>query len=1081
LPVTYTYHQSDWENHRIIQRGREEPHASLIPFEDEESALRGERGDCPWFMPLNGTWRFCYSDSPESSPVEFYAESFDDTEWDRIPVPSNWQILGYGRPHYTNVVYPFPVDPPRVPDENPTGCYRNEFTVPESWKNHEVLLVFQGVDSAFDVWVNGRPVGYSQGSRLASEFDITSHILRGKNLLAVRVYQWSDGSYLEDQDMWWLSGIFREVYLLAPPPVHIRDFSVQTELTGDRTDALLRVGARLESYSGAKKGDYRVALKLMDSDDAPVLSEAATAAVRLDPQSDTHLEISSRITEPHLWTAETPYLYTLLLCLSDSRGKLFEVIPWRVGFRRVEIEDGVLLVNGAPVKLKGVNRHDHHPDSGKAVPYEAMVQDVLLMKRHNINTVRTSHYPNDPRFYDLCDLYGLYVIEETDLECHGMQQTGDWSRLSNDPEWEDAYVDRMVRMVQRDKNHPCVIIWSLGNESGFGRNHTKMAEAARRIDPTRPIHYEGDFNLEISDIFSVMYPEVEKVEKVGEGSEPVPIRRPRADLVLSPQRYKNKPFLMCEYAHAMGNGPGNIKEYWDLIYRYRRIAGGCIWDWIDQGIRKRTEDGREYFAYGGDFGDEPNDRNFLINGLVFPDRTPSPGLIEYKKVIEPVLVEPVDLSRAQVRLTNRYDFLDLTHLSIYWSIQTNSSRAEVRALQSGVLPAPNIAAGQDGVVTLPYSLPKGRRYSSELWLNLRFLLVEDTPWAPAGHEVAWAQFQLPVEVQATAKTKITTMPRLRLEQAESAAVIHGEGFRIGFDRRSARIDVWDFQGIRLVNEGPRLNFWRAPTDNDVHAAVNWRAAGLDRLQHRIDSLSFQQKGETVIAVEVKSRIAPPMFDRAFESTYLYTVYGSGDVTLQLNVVPKGPFPDTIPRIGLEMSLPPEMDRVRWYGRGPGECYIDSREANRVGVYTCVVDDLYVPYVYPQENGNRTEVRWVSLTNPQGTGLLVVGMSQAGAVGTPAAGAREHGWAAALLNFSAHRFTTRDLEQARHTCDLIPREEIVLHLDHRHNGLGSASCGPGPLPRYLLHPKECSFAVRFRPFSTDSHCPQLLAGTEPEPV
>ncbi len=1053
MPISYIYHQSDWENQEVLQRGREQAHASYVPFADSETAIDGERTDSPWFSLLNGEWKFQLFPNPESVPEDFNAESFNDSDWDRIPVPSSWQMHGYGKPHYTNVVYPFPVDPPRVPDHNPTGCYRREFSLPDTWKERKVLLVFQGVDSAFHLSLNGKAVGYSQGSRLPSEFDVTPHLRQGQNLLTVTVYQWSDGSYLEDQDMWWLSGIFRDVYLLAVPQVRIRDFTVTTELLskGSREpnpDARITIRTEVADGYGGIGGSHSLEVRLVDAGRNEVAKKNGTLDFGSGGQAS--LELECAIKEPQLWTAETPYLYTLLISLLDSKGDLLEVIPWRAGIRQVEIAGGLLLVNGRPVKLKGVNRHDHHPDLGKAVPYSAMLEDVLLMKRHNINTVRTSHYPNDPRFYDLCDTYGLYVIDETDLECHGMRTIGDWNRLSDNPTWEAAYMDRMVRMVQRDKNHACIIMWSLGNESGFGVNHKKMAEDARRIDPTRPIHYERDFNLETSDVFSVMYPMVDLVEKVAEGKEPVNIRRPEPNLSLAPERYTAKPFFMCEYAHAMGNGPGNIKEYWDLIYRHPRLIGGCIWDWIDQGIRKRSKEGKEYFAYGGDFGDEPNDGNFLINGLIFPDRKPSPGLIEYKKVIEPVHVEAVDLEKGIFRLTNRYDFLSLRHLTVYWAIQGPGLRGEWDSLLSGSLAAPDLPAGESDEITLPHSLPaldKKRRPHTDLWLTMGFLLNEERSWASAGHEVAWAQFELKASKQAPARSaKRSSLPPITAQESGNRLILRGLDFEVGFDKRSGRIESWRYHDLQLLCHGPQLNFWRAPTDNDKRAAEEeWKPSGIDVLQHRIDSVSVQEPSDSTIQVVVESRIAPPVLDWAFECTYRYLFSGSGDLTLEIEVRPKGKLPDTIPRIGLEMTLPPQFDRVQWYGRGPGESYIDSKTSQRIGVYRCSVDDLYVPYVYPQENGNRTDVRWVSFSNSQGTGFIAGGMP--------------------LLNFSAHRFSTRDLEEARHTCDLSPRDEIVVHLDYRHNGLGSASCGPPPLEPYLLHPEECAFSIRLQAVSS----------------
>ena len=1033
---------NDWENPKIFQRNRVPARASFVPYPDEESALSGERGRSPWFRLLNGNWKFVYAESPALAPEGFFIEyfpedflmgSFDathwnDAQWDDIPVPCNWQVLGYGRPHYTNVQYPFPVDPPRVPTENPTGSYRRKFFIPDNWDDRQVFLRFEGVDSAFYVWVNGHQVGYSQGSRVPAEFDITSYIRDGVNTLAVRVFQWSDGSYLEDQDMWWLSGIFRDVYLIATPPVHVFDFRVRTELDAEYHDAVLRVRTVLRNYDERAVDHYRIEIRLLDADLRPVLEHPISSNVSVNGESRTTLDLETPVANPKKWSAERPYLYSLLITLKDDQGQVVEVETCKVGFRSAELKDGNLLVNGVPIMIKGVNRHDHHPDLGKAVSLDSMIQDILLMKRHNVNAVRTSHYPNDPRFYDLCDFYGMYVLDEADLECHGFNTIGDWNRTSDDPEWEDAYVDRMVRMVERDKNHPSVIIWSLGNESGFGRNHEAMAKWVRQADPTRLLHYEGDRKQKVADIVGPMYTSVDGIIELGEDGD------------------AEKPVILCEYAHAMGNGPGGLKEYWEAFYKYKRLQGGFVWDWIDQGLRQVTADGKEWFAYGGDFGDEPNDKNFLINGLIFPDRKPSPGLVEYKKVLEPVEVEPVDLTQGKVKITNRYDFVSLGHLFVSWDLM-----ADGEILQSGTIPTPDIAAGESETVTIPYVTPAVIAPGAEYWLNISFTLANNTNWSPRGHEVAWAQFQLPLEAPSRPAVRADQMSPINYADSDNTIQVIGANFEIIFDGVYGIIACWRHEGVKILNSGPRLNFWRAPIDNDKHVERAWRKAGLHKLTHRVDAVECSGLSDKMVRIKVRSRIAPPVLDLGFECEYVYTIYGSGDVILEAHGVPKGTIP-ILPRIGLQMTLPGELDRVSWYGRGPGECYVDSKQANRVGVYSCRVDDLYVPYVYPQENGNHTDVRWVSLVNTRGMGLMAVMPN---------------------LNFSAHRFTTQDIEAAQHTCDLIPRDEITLNLDYRHHGLGSASCGPGVLPQYELHPHEFDFAIRLKPFSIDRISPMSL--------
>ncbi|MEI7832937.1 MAG: glycoside hydrolase family 2 TIM barrel-domain containing protein, partial [bacterium] len=896
----------DWENPQVTHRNRLPGRAYTFPYPDVATALSGECGASAWFLSLNGQWKFHFAPSPAEAPEGFYAGDYPDGAWDELVVPGCWQMHGYGHPHYTNFQYPFPVDPPRVPTENPTGSYRREFLLPEAWEMQSVRLRFEGVDSAFYVWVNGQQVGFSKGSRIPAEFDITEFLLPGSNSLAVQVYQWSDGSYVEDQDMWWLSGIFRDVYLLAIPAVHVNDVTVRTTFDAAYRDATLSVSVEIQQRDA---GEYRLQARLLDADQRAVAEQTV-------PVSGAGISLTLPVAAPKAWTAETPNLYTLLVSLLDNRGEMLETTPVRVGFRQIEIKDGVLCVNGAPIKFKGVNRHEHHPDLGRTIQLETMVQDILLMKRHNINGVRTSHYPDDPRWYDLCDEYGIYLIDECDLETHGFCLIKDWhGNPAFEPAWESACVDRMERMVLRDKNHPSVIFWSLGNEANFGINHKKMAARTRELDPTRPIHYEGDRFAETTDIFSTMYSDVNYITNVGKGDvEKVWDAEKCPDMT----RLTKIPFVLCEYAHAMGNGHGGLKEYWETIYTYPRLSGGFIWEWIDHGIRKHTADGTEYFGYGGDFGDEPNDGNFICDGLVFPDRIPSPGLIEYKKIIEPVNVEAVDLAKGVVTLINRYDFRTLDGLVLGWSIS-----ADGKVLQSGAVTLPKLAAHASALLTLPYSLPIPTPGTTYL-LTLSFTLKHDELWANSGFEVAWAQFTLPVSAPAPVKA-LCTMPAIKVTESTTAITVTGADFALTFDRVRAIITGWQSQGQELLLAGPQLNFWRAITDNDRIWEKSWRDAGLYRLQHRVDSIecALLANGKAV-RVQANVRIAPPVADRAFLCTYTYTIYGSGDLLLEVTGTPQGIWPETLPRIGLQMTLPLSLRRVAWDGRGPGESYVDTK-------------------------------------------------------------------------------------------------------------------------------------------------------------
>ncbi|MEK3724104.1 glycoside hydrolase family 2 TIM barrel-domain containing protein [Paenibacillus sp. FSL H8-0034] len=1041
---------NDWENHRLLHRNRLPARAAFIPFGDDESALCCERELSPNYVPLNGTWKFNYAPTPAHAPSSFHLEAFDASSWDDLSVPSCWQMHGYGRPHYSNVVYPFPVVPPLVPTDNPTGSYRREFTVPADWSEQCITLHFEGVDSAFFIWVNGREAGFSKGSRMPAQFDITDLVHEGTNVLAVRVMQWSDGSYIEDQDMWWLSGIFRDVYLTAAPQTHLYDYSVRTLLNADYRDATLDVKLRLRSVNAAAQA-VRVELQLLDAYGGPVEGGSAEKTITGCALTQDHSAVLTLpVVNPRKWSAEDPYLYKLLIRVI---GDTTQVTAARVGFRCVELKDGLLLVNGTPIMFKGVNRHDHHPDLGRTVPLEWMRKDVLLMKRHHINAVRTSHYPNDPRFYDLCDEYGLYVIDEADLECHGFHRTDNSNQLSDDPEWEAAYIDRIERMIERDKNHPSIILWSLGNESYYGCNHAAMYRWAKEHDPTRLVHYAEDREAVTADVFSTMYNRIWQLHELGQ----------REDL--------GKPHIICEYAHAMGNGPGGLKEYWDVFYTYKRLQGGFVWEWVDQGIRQRTADGVEFFAYGGDFDDHPNDMNFIIDGLVNPDRVPSPGLLELKKVIEPVVIEALDLQAGQLKLTNRYDFLHkLDHLHLVWNVM-----ADGKVLCSGKCELPDIAPGCTGTLNINYALPSRLQPATDYWLNVSLLLAADTAWATSGFEVAWAQFEFPNKSEHSPNLELFAFAPLSVTENGVMLEVRGGDFELLFDRVYGVISGWRHAGVRLLEEGPRLDLWRAPTDNDMRpigdwrtsiendrrATVVWKNCGLHWLQHRVMSVDWSSNGSgTVVTVTCRVRVAPPILKWSVDTLYTYTIYANGDVTIDVNGMIEGSgAPETLPRIGLRLALTNDCDRAEWYGRGPGEAYADSKQAVKFGVYRKTVHELFTEYIVPQENGNRTDTRWLALTNEQGAGLLATGSPQ--------------------FEFTARRYTSEDLEKAKHTYELKERDRVFLHLDLAQNGIGSASCGPGVLPQYLLKAEGFHFQVRLTPMTSGSGSPAQLAKRVPK--
>jgi beta-galactosidase len=954
---------------------------SLQPAQHVRPARSWLRSDARR-LSLSGAWSFRLSPRADAD-TDFVSDGYAETGWSQLAVPSHWQLEAHGKPAYTNKLYPFPVDPPRVPDDNPTGDYRRVFGVPDDWPDTPIVLRFEGVDSCARVWLNGEELGVTSGSRLPSEFDVTSAVRRdGDNLLAVRVHQWSSGSYLEDQDMWWLSGIFREVTLLSRPVGGIDDLFVHADYDHATGTGTLRV-------------------------DASAAARVTVPELGLDFATDELVEVGS--VQP--WSAELPQLYDATVANAG------ETVRLRIGFRRAAIVDDVFTVNGRRVLFQGVNRHEFDPDTGRAVSDEVMLADVLLMKQHNINAVRTSHYPPHPHFLELCDEYGLYVIDECDLETHGFGE-GDVLVANNpaeDPRWEDALVDRMRRMVERDKNHPSIVMWSLGNESGSGRNLGAMARWARDRDPARPLHYERDWTARDVDVYSRMYTTHADVELIGRQEE-APLDDPQLDA-----RRRRMPFILCEYAHAMGNGPGGLAEYQQLFETYPRCQGGFVWEWIDHGLRTRSAEGVEFFAYGGDFGEPLHDGNFVADGLVFPDRTPSPGLLEFKKVIEPVRLLAHGTSELSVE--NRFEVRDLSHLRFGWVLEEDGL-----GVADGGLDVPATAPGKTSVVSLP-ALPST---TGETWLTVRAVLADDASWAPAGHEVAWGQFPVIAPAAAVASPAVvqgeTTDRDLRLGSA--IFTLNGELIRLG----------------ELEVSTPLLDVWRAPIDNDRAFArepqeVLWRKIGLHRMQHRLDEVNVE--GDDIV---VRSRVAPAATTLGLRVTYRWSARDDG-LLLRVDVTPEGDWPCRLPRLGVQMSLPAVLDRVEWLGQGPGEAYPDSALAARVGRHARTIEQWQTPYVFPQENGHRAGVRWARLTGDGGAGLLVEGQPTVG--------------------LTVRRWTTADLDVARHTSDLTPTDHVWLNIDAAQHGLGTSLCGPGALPRYRLDVEPTSFAVVLRPLAIGS--------------
>lgn len=998
-------------------------------------------------MSLDGTWKFALSPSPTETPAGFAGAELDDHAWADMPVPSFWQLWGddrmncpFGRPWYTNVIYPFPLDPPHVPSENPTGCYRRTFELPADWAGQRVFVRFEGVDGCMNVYINGEEVGLSKGSRLPAEFEITDCLEPGRNTIAVRVIQWSDATYLEDQDMWWLSGIFRSVKLVARPRTFVDDIFIRTLFDDALVDADLKIDLRIDNPT---PGCF-VKCTLLDP--------AGRSIWESQPiEAQGAMSMSHRVSAPAKWADESPTLYRLVVELLDAEGRVLEAIGQRVGFRDVRIVDGQIRVNGTKLMIRGVNRHEHHPRFGRAVPMETSRLDVELMKRHNINAVRTSHYPPDPRFLDLCDEVGLWVLDECDLETHGAWTYGQGFDSDKNPmqqaAYRDACVDRMERMVHRDKNHACVFMWSLGNESALGPNHDAMKEAARAIDPTRAIHYETDRELRVSDVFSTMYMSVENMHKVGRGVEAIQ----HYGHTLEPSKYASMPYFQCEYAHAMGNGPGGLSEYWQAFEAYPRIHGGFVWEWVDHAI---WDPARGQWCYGGDFGEYPHDGNFVVDGLINPDRIPSPGLIELKKCIQPVLFERID--EATIRVTNRHLFSTLSHLSFNWNLRIDG---EIRA--TGQLQVPTLKAGESTTIAQPIDLAikamRGLDVSEahEAHVDVRAVLAEDRAWAKAGHEVAFEQFELTLPVKANqASTKESSIQasansqigaRIGIVPATAGVELIAGRERLRFNLARGFLDGWTSDGQTLIERGPRLQFYRAPIDNDRNYAPGWRSNHLHRLQERLVSVSplpREMSSSDGVELNIDTRIAPPVFAWGFACTYTYRFESDGKLVLRLRGEPCGTWPDIyLPRIGVRLALPVGLDRVRWFGLGPGENYADSRMAARVGVWESCVDAMHGDYIKPQENGARFGTRWASFTDARGRGLRVSAIDQRGRFG-----------------FGISRYSTETLAETGHNTHLKPDGRLHLNIDHVQLGLGSNSCGPGPLPPYELKARPFDFSI-----------------------
>jgi len=1036
LPMLFVDGVKSWEQPELTTLNTAPPHALMLPFPDGDAAS-GDPAHSPWVHSLTGAWAFKLLPRPEAATEAALASD----GWATIQVPGNWTMQGFDIPHYTNVVMPFPQMPPHVPAANPTGLYRRPFDVPVSWRGRRVVLHIAGCEGACYVYVNGQPVGLHKDARTPAEYDVSGVVRLGApNELVAVVPRWSDASFVEDQDHWWQAGLQRDVFLYATDTLYLADLSAHGALTDDRRAGILRVRGTLDTV-GDTPTRCRVDAQLYDAEGAPLFAEplSATYTPHVDPWGVRRfvrptLTLEGRVEAPWLWSAETPYLYTLVVTVYGPSGP--ESVSCRVGFRSVVVRDRQLLVNGRPVLIKGVNRHDHDETTGTAVSRASMEADIRLMKSVNINAVRTSHYPNDPYWLDLCDRYGLYVIDEANVESHAFSD-----EICRDPRYMRAFVERVGNMVARDKNHPSVIAWSLGNESGYGPNHDAAAGYARGLDPTRPLHYEGAIagrtredwagGRAVTDIICPMYPTIASI-----------VAWAQADTDDA------RPMILCEYSHAMGNSNGSLADYWAAFEQCRGLQGGFIWEWVDQGIRQTDAAGQPYWAYGGDFGDAPNDANFVCDGLVWPDRTPHPALYEYKYLIQPVRVALVDAARGVLRLVNRQDFRGLEWLRGTWELTVDGATA-----RTGTLPELQAGPGEAQTITLDLDVPAD--VPGERFLTVHLSQREATPWAPAGYEVAWDQLALPSGDRPLA-SGVVPAASVEVEDRPDRIVLQAGGVRAEFDRDAGVLTAFGAGSENLLRRGPLLNVWRAAIDNDGlklrddawnagRPLARWRALGLTGVVPELRRIQVTAQSAEAVTVEIVHAASGRGQWDDIMHIHRYTMRASGELRVD-NVVRLGEGITDIPRVGVGLVLDARLEQLAWFGRGPWDNYSDRKASATVGRWRSTVSAQYVPYIMPQEHGHKCDVRRLTLSDAQGRGLEVAGHP--------------------TVEFSALHLSDDDLFQATHTIDLTPRPEIFLNIDGAHRGLGTLSCGPDTLDRYRLRERAYRFAFSLRATTGD---------------
>lgn len=1022
--ITLHSEKAPWQDPLVNSINREPMGAHFIPYINESSALSQSKlpiskrfevnHSIERRVSLNGTWKFLYSKNVEQVPSTFYKEGFNTRKWSNITVPGSWELQGFDAPIYTDVPYTFPANPPHVPtDYNPVGCYIREFTVPDNWNEMDIFLNFEGVESAFYCWVNGEFAGYSEDSRLPAHFNISSLIKKGKNKLALQVFRYSDGSYLEAQDYWKYSGIERDVFLYARPKSRVKDFKLTADLVNSYLDGDLKLDIKLNNPNLGDKIEVKViksGINLFEN--SRVISST----------NDTLFSIQREFVGVDAWSAESPNLYQLVVNTYNKEGKSLESFVHPFGFRTIELKNGMQLINGVAILFKGVNRHEHDQHTGRTLSLESMIKDIELMKQFNINSVRTCHYPNYPEWYALCDYYGLYIVDEANIESHGMSHHKD-KTLANYPEWEQAFRERMSRMVLRDRNFTSIVTWSLGNESGYGKHFETIYDWTKAFDPTRPVQYEGGGYEGKSDIFCPMYARIWALRR-------------------HVNQRDARPMILCEYAHAMGNSVGNLQDYWDLIYKYDQLQGGFIWDWVDQTFAIKDPNNRPIWAYGGDMGyvGVANDSNFCANGLVAADRTLHPHIWEVKKVYQYIHFEPLAFTTNQIKVSNWHDFINLNKFNLHWSIEVDGKK-----IQQGVMDFPDISARNSGIITLPFT--NFNHNNREHFLLLEARKKDGDELLTAGHIVAMEQWQLPTpNPQERVLESITG--KLESERNSEKVTIKGERFSISFYNSNGEISDLIYNGKNLILEGLQPNFWRALTDNDIAnrhltRCATWKNGGRDAELNSID-MEISDDGKLAI---VKSRYT--MIEQESNLEINYSIRPNGTIKVEMRFTPGSKALPEMPRFGMRMIIPKEYEVMSWLGRGPHENYEDRKTSAPIGLYSSSVWDQYHPYVRSQESGNKCDVRWFSLQNSTGDGILITGSNP--------------------LNISAWNFLLEDIDyvpfntERRHGGSLTPKDLVWVNIDLMQMGVGGDnSWGAQTHPEYTITPKEWNYCFTLEP-------------------